>query len=103
VAGKLSANLSWQLANPLWASQINPLFTSVANLENVAINGGYQIKNISLTASTPKAVAHTLGSVPIGWFVVDNTANATIWRTAWTQQTITLESSANTTISIWVF
>jgi hypothetical protein len=36
-------------------------------------------------------VYHTLGRVPSGWIVSDKTGSATLWRTAWDTQTITVE------------
>jgi hypothetical protein len=103
VAGKLSSNLPWTLANPLWSSQLNPVISDVETLKAVPLNGGTLLTKIVLIATTPKAIAHGLGRVPTGWTLTDNIANAVIWRTAWTAQTITLESTANTTISVWVF
>jgi hypothetical protein len=40
----------------------------------------------------------------VGWAIVDNTASCNIWRTSPLNNTsLTLESSANTTIALWVF
>ena len=102
MAGNLSPKLDWALANPRWAAILNPIIVNVDGLMAMPILGGVQLTE-TLVASTPKALAHTLGYVPTGWFLVDNNANCTVWRTAWTNQTITLESSANTTISLWVY
>jgi hypothetical protein len=46
---------------------------------------------------------HKLGKEPEGFIVLDNTANATIWRSDWDDKTITLHSSANSQIKVWVF
>lgn len=99
----LSPKLDWHLANPLWAQSLNPVISSVDTLVAMPLLNGAQINTIVLTATTPKAITHLLGHIPNGFIVVDNMASSIIWRTAWTQQTITLESSANTTISIWVY
>jgi hypothetical protein len=99
----LSANLPWSLANPRWASTLNPVINSVSNLSNIPLLSGVQIDDISLIANIPKAVAHSLGFVPTGWFLVDSRSNGVVWRIAWTAQTITLEASANITISIWIY
>lgn len=94
---QLSTKLPWELAQTKWASSLNPILA-------LPILSGNQIDNITLTASTPKVINHLLQRMPQGWFVVDNTANAVIWRTAaFNDLTITLESSANTVISIWVY
>jgi len=97
VAGSLSTKLPWDLANPKWAASLNPL------LANTLIQGS-QIDGIILTAGVAKAINHNLGQLPNGWFVVDNVANSNIWRTqAFTTTVLTLQASANTTISIWVY
>jgi len=93
----LSTKLPWELAQPKWASILNPVLS-------LPILGGNQIDSIVMTASTPKTINHLLQRLPQGWFLVDNMANANIWRTkSWTTTTITLESSADTTISIYVY
>ena len=51
-----------------------------------------------------KGFDHTLGRKPIGWFVVDKQATGDVWRTAWTDRTITLVSgAASLPCTIWVF
>lgn len=93
----LSTKLPWELAQTRWAATLNPV------LANPVLNGGI-IQDIVLIATTPQAINHLLGRMQQGWFLVDNMANAAIWRTkAFNQYTLTLEASANTTISIWVF
>jgi hypothetical protein len=64
---------------------------------------GTLIESITLVAATPLVINHKLNRNPRGWLVVDNVAACTVHRTAWTTTTITLEASANTTVSIWVF
>ena len=103
MVGKLSTNLPWPLANPLWAQQINALIGDVDEIMSVPFIQGYLLSGIVLSASTPKAIPHNLGVVPMGWILTDNQASATVWRVSWTAQVITLEASANTTINVWVF
>lgn len=94
---KLSPKLDWSLANPKWAGVLNPL------LLNALING-QQIDNIHLTAATPLVIYHSLGQAPAGWFVVDNTVAATFIRTQpFNPKSITLQASATTVISLWVY
>lgn len=94
---QLSSKLDWPLANPKWASTLNPILA-------VPFLSGLQIDAINLTATTPKVINHLLQRKPQGWFVVDNAANAVIWRTvAFNDLTITLESDLATTISIWIY
>ena len=93
----LSPKLPWELAQTKWASTLNPLLS-------LPILNGNMIEGISLTATTPLVVNHLLQRMPHGWFLTDNNADAVVWRSAaFTNLTITLESSANTTVSIWVF
>lgn len=94
---QLSTKLPWELANTKWASVLNPVIA-------VPFLNGNQIDGIKLTANVPLAINHLLQRMPQGWFLVDNIANAVVWRSAaFTTTTITLESSATTTISIWVY
>lgn len=93
----LSTHLPWDLAQTKWAGTLNPIIAT-------PFLGGNQITGISLTANTPLAINHGLQRDPQGWFLTDNTANAVIWRTkSFNSLILTLESSANTTISFWVF
>jgi hypothetical protein len=94
---QLSTKLPWDLANTKWAATINPVLA-------IPFLDGLQIDDIILAATTPKAINHLLQRKLQGWFLMDNQANAVIWRTAaFNDLTLTLESNANTTISIWVF
>lgn len=60
-----------------------------------------------LTAATPLAINHKLpvptGKTPEGWRITDIDAAATVHRTAWDDKTITLEASANCSITLEVF
>lgn len=94
---QLSNKLPWELANTRWASTLNPILA-------LPILSGNQISDIKLVANKPQVINHLLQRMPQGWFLTDNTANTAVWRAAaFTDTTITLESSANTTIAIWVF
>jgi len=94
---QLSTKLPWELANTKWASVLNRIIS-------IPFLSGNQIDGIKLTANVPLAINHLLQRMPQGWFLVDNNANAVIWRAAaFTNTTITLEASATTTISIWVY
>lgn len=92
----LSAKLPWDLANPKWAAALNPL------LALPLVNG--TMVSATLTATTPAPINHLLGRVPQGWLLLDNTANAVVWRTQpFNATTLTLEASATTTVNLWVF
>ncbi len=95
--GQLSTKLPWDLANTKWAATLNPVLA-------LPILSGVQLDGISLAANVPLTINHLLQRMPQGWFVVDNTANTVIWRSApLTKFTITLEATADTTIGIWIY
>ena len=80
-----------------WKGQLDPVLAN-------AILQGNSLGTITLNANTPKPFPHGLNRMPQGWFVTDLTSQAVIWRSAaFTSQLITLESSADTTLSVWVF
>lgn len=80
-----------------WSAILNPL---IAN----PITQGIQIQSISLAANTPLEINHGLGRSPIGWFLTDITTAANVFRTdVFNPTNITLEASANTVISIWIY
>ncbi len=94
---QLSPKLEWALANPKWASQLNPI------LANQLIQGNL-LTGITLAATTPLAINHLLQRMMVGWFIVDQNSSAIIWRTQpFNSINLTLESSANTTLNLWVF
>lgn len=94
---QLSTKLPWDLANTKWASIINPVLA-------MPFLNGNQLDTIMLVANTPKAINHLLQRMQQGWIITDNTANCAVWRTKpLNDLTLTLESNANTTISLWVF
>jgi hypothetical protein len=49
-----------------------------------------------------QTLEHGLGITPTEWTLLDVTANVTIWRTAWTSTTITLNSSGAASIRVRV-
>ncbi len=97
MAAPLSSKLEWQIANPLWAQALNPVI-------NNSIIQGKQIDDVVLIANTPLIINHGLNRMMQGWFPVDNIADCNVWRTQiLNTKTLTIESSANTTLSIWVY
>lgn len=94
---QLSTKLPWELAQPKWASVLNPIIA-------LPILSGNILQQIILKASKTTAINHLLQRKPQGWIITDKTTNANIWRTApFTGTTITLESSVDTVIDLYVF
>lgn len=80
----------------------NNIQKAVTSLQSSPFQGGNYLTDISVLTGTPKIINHKLGRTPVIWALGDNNANAVVWRSAWTETTITLNSSADCTISLWV-
>lgn len=82
-----------------WASDLNPL------LKNAVLQG-ILLKNVSLTAGA-NSVNHKLGRKLQGWMLTRVRAAATIYDTqdanSMPELTLTLNSSANVVVDIYVF
>ena len=75
-----------------------------SNLINgVEILNGNLIQDIEIVTGTPKIVNHGLGRTLVGYFIAKISADANVWDTASDSRTLTLNSSANVTITIWAF
>lgn len=95
--GQLSSNLPWDLAANKWATTINRVLA-------VPIVNGYQLDDIVLTSGVTKQINHLLQRRQQGWFIVDQNAAASVFRTApFNALTLSLQSNADVTISIWVY
>ncbi len=93
----LSPKLPWELAQTKWSGTLNPIIA-------LPILSGNQITSIDLLANTPKVINHLLQRMPQGWFITDITSDSNVWRSAsFTNLAITLEASADTTISFWIY
>lgn len=78
-----------------WKSILDPL------LKNSIVNGN-QVNGVSINGQ--KAIPHGLGRAPVGWFLTDINGASTVYRSAaFDANNLTLTSSANVTISIWVY
>lgn len=87
---------SLDLLQSKWKAELDP------KLGNVLANG-LLISNVSLSIGD-NVINHKLGRVQQGWILVDQNAGATIYRSAaLNDSTLTLNSSAGVTISLWVF
>lgn len=63
--------------------------------------------DIAFAAGVDKRLLHGLvlpsGGTPAGWLIVDVDAATSVFRSAWDDRSITLQSSANCTARVWVF
>lgn len=93
----LPQKLTLDMMQVQWGQSLNPLLANILT-QGVAING------VTLDANAPKNIPTTLSRMQIGWFITDILSQATVWRTQpFNNNILTLESSADTTINIWVF
>ena len=99
VAGNLSPKLDWSLANPRWASLLNPVLAN-------PIVGGLLLEGIVLK-SGDNVINHNLGTKLQGYIIVLNSAPVTFYDKQSTNQkpnlTLILNASGATTISLYVF
>lgn len=92
----LSPKLPWELANPKWASELNPIIANPMTNPNI-------LTNVVLINGTT-IINHGLGRIQQGWVLTDIQGAATIYRNAnFNNTTLSLSSSAAVTVSIGVF
>jgi hypothetical protein len=95
----LNPKLDWSLANPRWASTLNPL------LANPIVNG-VLIPNV-LVKSGANTINHTLGRKLQGYFVILNNAAVTFYDNQANNQkpelNLILISSGSAVITLYVF
>ncbi len=78
---------------------------AIKDIANISLVSGVLLSDVSI-ATTATRVSHGLGRVPKGWFVVDRTADARVYRdsTGTERKTfLTLKASAACTVSLWIF
>ncbi len=99
MAGNLSPKLPWELANPRWASSLNPV------LANPIISG--QILGPIGVITGANVINHGLGRKLQGYFVIMNNAAVTFYDSQTTNQrpelTLILNASGAATLSLYVF
>ena len=75
-----------------------------ANVSDKEILDGVLVDGVVFDpASLTVTVNHKLGRKPQGWFITDISAAATLYRSEWDNDTITLTASGGCTIDLWVF
>lgn len=79
-----------------WKAQIDPLLALPTSSPAI-------LKNISLTTGE-NVINHKLGRTPQGWIIVDTNAAVNAFRSQpFNNLTLTLNSSANATVTLMVF
>lgn len=91
-----SDDKDFQLMQNKWGSLLNPLLSK-------AILNGEVVSSVELAVGNT-VVNHRLGRKPQGWMITDIDAASTIYRSAaFSELTLTLNSSAAATADIYVF
>lgn len=92
----LPQKLPLPLMQTTWASQLDPVV-------NFPANQGILIKNQPLISGVT-VINHKLQRTQQGWIIIDQDAQARIYRSQpFNTLTLTLTSDAATNISLWVF
>ena len=76
---------------------------AITPIINSEIIDGLIIKDIEVLTGATLTLSHKLGRTPNGFAVIKRNANSTVWNGLIDKKTIELNSSANVTISLWVF
>lgn len=90
-------------------SDIQKLQTAVAEslepLENLPLNSGVLISGIRLLSSGVTRVDHGLGRAPLGYLIVKRSVSSSIWdsESSIPKRQLNLQTSADVTVSLWVF
>jgi len=96
MAARLPLRLPWNQAEDRWATALEPILA-------LPPNQGILLKDVKLSTGA-NTVNTYLGRQAQGWIVTDQTAAATVYRSQpFNSLTLTLTSSAPTTVSLWVF
>jgi hypothetical protein len=92
----LPKKLTLEQLQTKWPSQIDPVL-------NFAPNKGTLLTNIALVTGS-NVINHKLGKTQQGWIVTDQTAAASLYRSAaFNNLTLTLTASAPTTVNLWCY
>lgn len=92
----LPLRLPFSLFQDRWATIINPVV-------NFAPNQGLLLKNVPIVTGV-NVINHKLQRNQQGWSIIDQDATASIYRSQpLNDLTLTLMSTANCNIALWVF
>ena len=75
---------------------------AVSDLASQPFCNGRILSGVVLLAGQPNKIPHLLSRALANWTVTDLNANAVIWRESSDSSFITLQCSANCTVSVWV-
>jgi len=78
------------------SAAITPILTN-------PLNYGIILPNVEVPGAAPVTIEHKLGRQPLGWIVIDKTKQADVWKISWSDKFITLDSSAVTSINLYIF
>lgn len=91
-----------RLTNQLQSNLIAAINSTNMSI-NTALNDGVFLTGINLSIGS-NTITHTLGNTPTGFIVTDiQTAAPSFYRTAWNANSITLQASVASTVSLYVF
>lgn len=87
---------NFQLLQTSWSAELNPLLSN-------PLSNGIFLSNVLLINGS-NTINHLLGRKMQGWFITDQNASASIYRSQpLNAQTLTLTSNANVTVTIYGF
>lgn len=96
---QLASKLPWELANPRWASTLNPMLANPITQGNVLAG--------LVLETGDNIINHGLGDTLQGYVIIMNSAPATFYDKQRTNQkpnlTLILNASGPTTVSLYVF
>ena len=85
----------------LFQAAINDQFSQVAQVPFI---NGVKLSSVSLITGQANTINTSLGRKASGYMVISKSANADVWNDAISSSNqITLYSSANVTVDLWVF
>jgi len=91
-----SESREFSMLQTQWSQMINPVLS-------LPQNSGVMLKAVELFTGT-NIINHRLGRKPQGWMITDINGPATIYRSfPFNDLTLTLNSSANATVNLYVF
>jgi len=79
-------------------SSLNSVNNSIASSPFI---GGVQLTSVNVGTSAT-SINHSFGRTPKIWVITDQNTNTSVWRTAWSDTTITLQAGTACVISLYL-